>query len=287
MRKVALDFPKSICLETCNLCNGSCVFCPYPNLKTEKILMPDTVVYRLIDEISEHSEVERFSLFNNNEPMLDKRIRRFVEYAKKMLPNVRQTFSSNGRILNAKIVEEMIDAGVDRFFISIPSLDIKGYNKLTNFDLEQIMDTINAINEEYYPFIRIAAPKTIYYNEEQFRQTFTARGIKVIPWGLEVKTSWTQSNSMCEIGEIDYGCGCDRPLDQAIISANGDVLICCRDWYHENVVGNINNNTLSDVWRSEKAKEIQELIINEKYDEITCCKDCSRTAGRKDTINNG
>ena len=60
-----------------------------------------------------------------------------------------------------------------------------------------------------------------------------------------------------------------------VISSNGNVIVCCRDWNYENVVGNIYNNTIYDIWHNEKMKKIQRLIIEQNYNAIDCCKDCN------------
>lgn len=278
MREKALEFPKSICLETYSLCNGACKFCPYPSIKDNKNILPDNLVYKLIDEISTH-DIERFSLFNNNEPLLDNRIYNFIRYAKKKMPHIRQTLSSNGRLLSAEIIEKSINIGVDRFFISIPSLKSQKYGELMEYELESILHVIDSVKKSYYPYIRIAVPKTIYYDESEFYQQFISKGLKVITWGIEAKKNWTNYNDICNFGVIDYGCGCDRPLDQAIISANGDVLICCRDWYHENVFGNVKNNTIEEIWKFKSTREVQNKISRGEYCLVECCKTCSRTYG--------
>lgn len=275
MRNEALEFPKSICLETCSLCNGSCSFCPYSTIKQEVILMDKKTVLKMIDEISQHN-IERFSLFNNNEPLLDQNIFEYIAYAKEKMPNVRQTISSNGKKLDSNIIEKFIKSGIDRVFISIPTLEPLYYEKLMGFNIDNILDAINNTKPEYYKYIRIAIPETKYYEKQKFDEFFGTKGIKCIPWKMEAKKNWVNYDSIRHIGNFDVQCGCDRPLDQAIISSNGDVLICCRDWYHENVLGNILDNSLEQVWNSATAKSIQSKIVNKDYNSIVCCSSCTR-----------
>ena len=65
-------------------------------------------------------------------------------------------------------------------------------------------------------------------------------------------------------------------MDQAIISANGDVLLCCRDWNHEAVVGNVKEEGLREIWIGERLRRYQEIIGQENYDMIELCSSCSR-----------
>ena len=80
-----------------NICQGSCKFCPYQTLRSgEEPNYLDYDVYKcMISEISKYN-VERLTLFNNNEPLIDKRIYDFIKYARENLGDIEITLSSNG-----------------------------------------------------------------------------------------------------------------------------------------------------------------------------------------------
>lgn len=275
-RTEARQYPKSVCLETYSLCNGSCAFCPYQNISSQApVRLESTVVYRLIDEIA-GMPVERFSLFNNNEPLLDERILDFIRYAREKMPNVRTTISSNGKILTAERIVQVIQAGIDRFFISIPALDSEAYQDIMGTDLKKILATIYDVPKKFYPNLRIAVPKTKYFENEKYIKVFLSKGIKYIVWDMEASYGWEELAAIREISKLNYLIGCDRPLDQAIISSNGDVLICCRDWYHDHCLGNVKTATLYEIWTGEKMRKIQEAIASERFSDINLCSKCSR-----------
>jgi hypothetical protein len=60
---------------------------------------------------------------------------------------------------------------------------------------------------------------------------------------------------------------CPIPLETMCIAANGDVLLCCQDWRHEAVVGNVSDLT--------KARENQLKLMPKVYDlQLEICQDC-------------
>ena len=98
----------------------------------------------------------------------------------------------------------------------------------------------------------------------------------ICEWGLEYKESWNIFDVFNEITDFNLEVGpCDRPLDQMVINSDGNVVICCRDWNQQNVIGNVYENSLEEIWHSEKMKIIQDYISKQLYDNIECCKDCS------------
>lgn len=275
MRTTALDFPKSVLIETCNLCQGMCKFCPYPELrKNEDItFLSDEIVESLFNELKEHN-VNRLTLFNNNEPLLDKRIYKFIVLAHKKMPNIEITLSSNGRLITKGILDKLYKCGLTTLYISIPCVERENYKNIMGTYPDKLFSVLNDVFEEHLiKMIRIAVPITKYLDEQQIRSKF--KNFIVCTWNLEYKKSWCIGDKFFDIAtDKSFAGECDRPMDQAVISSNGNVLICCRDWQEQNVVGNVYEKTLSEIWKGEEMKKIQELISNKQYSLIKCCSDC-------------
>jgi radical SAM protein with 4Fe4S-binding SPASM domain len=56
---------------------------------------------------------------------------------------------------------------------------------------------------------------------------------------------------------------------------NGDVILCCNDWNRDNVVGNVNNESLEQIWNSAAMNHLREKIIKKRYHEIKACAQCT------------
>ncbi len=72
---------------------------------------------------------------------------------------------------------------------------------------------------------------------------------------------------------------CDYPFTHfEINNPNGDVTFCCN---HNMVLGNVNNNTIEEIWNSEKYQEVRRKFLDGKIFEI-CDKSCPVLNGWKD-----
>ena len=50
-----------------------------------------------------------------------------------------------------------------------------------------------------------------------------------------------------------------------MITSHGDVLMCCADWFDKSPVGDINKESIADIWNGKKYKNLEELI-NEAFE---------------------
>ena len=57
---------------------------------------------------------------------------------------------------------------------------------------------------------------------------------------------------------------CKEPFYNIEIDKRGDVYLCCQTW-HPVTIGNILENTLEEVWLSDKAKSVRSTIIDQSY----------------------
>jgi radical SAM protein with 4Fe4S-binding SPASM domain len=284
MRKVALPFPKTISIETNSLCNGNCMFCPYnaENEIRKATVLNAAVVYRVIDEAAKEN-IEQLVFYINNEPILDDRMIGFIRYARERMHNNKLIFSSNGKSLSSEIIADLITSGINRFHITIPTLDSRHFKMIMGFELSPVLFAIQALSPDMWKYIRISIPKTKYYNKVDFDIFFGKRGIKFESWEMEANTRWSIYENIASISTLQFGLGCDRPLDTMFISSNGDVITCSRDWKHDNVMGNVYDSTIKEIWESDRMKRLQQFVIDKNFATISCCSTCSRVLEPVDT----
>src|SRR5215470_6215617 len=129
---LATDFPRRISIQTQAGCNAKCVFCPSPDV-TGKLPMGtmDWDLFRkIVDECAEH-EMERVNPFGQNEPLLDRRIAERVAYIKSRCGDrVTTLIITNGARLTEKLMEDFIDAGLDRLKVSLQGHDRETYERV-------------------------------------------------------------------------------------------------------------------------------------------------------------
>ena len=67
---------------------------------------------------------------------------------------------------------------------------------------------------------------------------------------------------------------CNVLLMKLSIDYNGDILKCCSDWIKKDILGNVYNNSIWDIWFN-KTKTDKLNMINGNRDKIKICQDCN------------
>jgi hypothetical protein len=71
---------------------------------------------------------------------------------------------------------------------------------------------------------------------------------------------------------------CTRPYRELSVFHNGDVLICCHDWKHEQVMGHIYTRSLFSIWNGERFDAVR-AMLSAKDRSMSPCRFCDERAG--------
>ena len=263
-----ISFPQRINIQTQAGCNAKCLFCPSPDV-TGKIpigTMDWDLFRKIVDECAEH-EMERINPFSQNEPLLDKRIAERVAYIKERCGDrVTSLIISNGSRLTEQLMHEFIDAGLDRLKISLQGLTKETYEKvMVTLDHEKVYANVeNAFGvlkrrNASKPRLSVSTVTTGYNEGEirAFKRYWKRRGIKATASPCE-----NRGGNIEEDGNLyPYGLqgmlGCIRPSVTAVVVYNGDVVLCCVDWWRTEVLGNLRDQSLEEIWNCDRIQEIR------------------------------
>jgi radical SAM protein with 4Fe4S-binding SPASM domain len=236
---------KSMNLEITSLCNMSkdhCTQCPNDwrakNFGVTKIDLE--VIKRFFKELNELGYTGATGLHSYNEPLMDKRIYHIIELHKEICPKATISILSNGRLMDQSVTEKLLKLGVDR--ITISAYESSTYNRLFRIfeDLKpKYPDCIFAINRQ-------ALDNRMQYYDWPTRAEL---GLPVIQT-------------------------CKRVRDQLIVTATGEMQLCCYEWKKEMKFGNINENTLTEILENSTFLTIREDLIKGYRDKYFPCDRC-------------
>jgi radical SAM protein with 4Fe4S-binding SPASM domain len=61
-----------------------------------------------------------------------------------------------------------------------------------------------------------------------------------------------------------------------IVDWNGDVVLCCDDWNHSTILGNLKKQTIEEIWKGNKLKEIREAHKKGEFYKVPLCAGCNK-----------
>jgi radical SAM protein with 4Fe4S-binding SPASM domain len=296
----ALPFPKVIQLQTINACQAACKMCPYPAFKDvfARGRMDDALFDKVIDEIAQHSEVETFVPMLQNEPFLDKHIfEKIARFKRRTAGRVSVELVTNGALLTDEHITRLRDAELDVLDISLDALSREVYEKIRiGLDYDEVLAGVERVIAADLPgtsvFVRLVRQRDNAHEVRAFAGRWRKRGVPVFIYDVTNRTGAVDqfdqairvppSSGMTSLVEgakrrasRAWLGHCPIPFASASILHNGDVLMCTHDWARAEVLGNLRDNTLSELWNGNRMREIRALISERKYEEVPACRACS------------
>lgn len=138
-----LKYTNRVSIELSNLCNYADIHkkCPL-NLVTEPTILPAKIVYGVLDTLK-HNDFQGIIAYHTyNEPLIDPRLFKFIEYTHDACPKSEIYICTNGFYLNQILLDELVDSGVSKIHVSAYSKsEFKRLSKLKSsisFDVEMM-----------------------------------------------------------------------------------------------------------------------------------------------------
>lgn len=225
---------KFIEIETYNRCNGICNFCPVSIQNETRIerKMTNELFEKIINELKKLKYDGSICLFSNNEPFMDDRIIDFQKYARRLLPDAHFYLYTNGTLLTIDKFKSIIDY--------LDELIIDNYN-------QQLL---------LIPMIQ----KIVDYckDDEELKKKVTI----VLRKPKEILTSRGGDSPNKSLNEFEFGDdSCVYPFMQMIVRPDGKVSLCCNDPLGKYSLGDLNEQTLEEIWYGELYNAIRNKII--------------------------
>lgn len=277
------DFPPRIQIQTSNLCNGYCIFCPNQNYETSEI-MPLEVFEMIIDQCRGREVIDIIPFFNS-EPLTVLHIHKMCRYTKKVLPESRVSIYTNGSLLSPIISKRLIDSGLDYIHISLQGFSSETYASHCRLDRGKVFEYTKQflqINQQSGYKTDVAVNMTVTnknrHEVEEFID-FWKKYLKQVEYKGYVDIAAHDVKNRKRDADLEYvDChtegGCSAPFNRFHILVNGDVSFCCEDWKPEVIMGNIFKDSIYSIWHGKMYQKIRELHKAGRKREISVCRDC-------------
>lgn len=290
---IPLETPFTLFIFPTTFCNFKCNYCGhalgYDEMKKkydfEPQMMNEETFARILEQTKQFKQKFKvISLTGHGEPMLNPNLPDMVRSVKESNITERIEIISNASLLNNELSDRLIDSGLDVLRISLQGLSNQKYKDVCNVNLNfqnlvnqieyfykrkkdckvhiKIMDVaLNEGEEKYFYDLFENICDRMYI--EKCRPVYD--GIEYGESAFELADRYGRVHEKREV--------CPLPFFMLGIFPNGDVEPC-DTIYKPIILGNVNENTLLEMWTGEKLKEFQRMQLEKKRCSNERCKVC-------------
>ena len=276
-------------LETTNICNHACAFCPNHKLVRKRKFIERNLAKRVISEAYEMG-VRRGGFFIMGEPLLCEDTLEYYRYAKEMGYEF-LFLTTNGSLATEEKIREIFASGVSSLKFSINGGNAETY-KLTHGrdDYEKAMAALRYAHEyrdknnincrilSSYIVTKenVSEIKQHYQNIKDYVDDFAFFGMAtfastVLNETEELKTDFDTEN----VSEVEFSntCPCSLIVNSINVTCEGYLSLCVTDPTNLAAVEDLHYMKLKDAWYSERMIEIRRMHREGKI-EGTLCDNC-------------
>lgn len=294
----AIPFPMGVQLQTVNACQAACRMCPYPIYKSvfPAGRMDPALFEKVVGEIASRPEMKAFVPMLQNEPFLDPHIFDKVKaFKEKSGGRIQVELVTNGAFLDDRNISRIRESGLDVLDISLDALSREVYGRIrVGLDYDRVLAGVERVIAAKLPgtriFVRLIRLKDNMAEVDAFARNWESQGVPVFIYTANNRTGALEEfNATMRVDEGELSRGhkagrwlfkqwmghCPIPFSTANILHNGDVLMCVHDWARKEVIGNVKDRTLAELWNGPRMRELRGYISKRQYGKSPACKDCS------------
>lgn len=267
-------------------CNLKCPFCPHGQPENDDVMpkgkMSEQLYMKILKDLRDINFKGRISFHLMNEPLLSKNLLKFVKLAKEYCKDASILIVTNGSVMTYEYLNGLFESGVDRVAINHYSkvknskrLTIAnilgGFLKTNKYSKKRQRFTLLLLLGVYYILTRDDSIK------KYFRIIYSLNSKYLGNLAFNITRFYmTKSN---RAGNVDINVlkepikeYCIYPFLQMYISYDGKTLPCSADYFHNEILGDVNKNSLLEIWNGDKYKNIREQLYQGDRSGLLCEK---------------
>lgn len=289
---VTRGMPPAVSLELTNACNLRCPECPSGSgsMKRPRGFMNKDAFSEIIRETGPY--LVNANLYFQGEPMLHPDFFSFLEITRK----IRTTISTNGHYIDDESAEKLALSGLNKLIVSLDGPDQETYSKYRiNGDIEKVLrgieimgKTIRKTRSGMKFVIQVLVNR---YNEgslQEIKKIAERSGAKPALKSMQIyNTARTEEWLPTDKRFRRYRRGrkgfhirsslprrCARLWFNPVITWDLKVLPCCFDKDGEHVMGDLNRNSLREIWQGDTYMKFREALLMQRQT-IAICRNCT------------
>lgn len=296
-KPVIWGLPFSLSIEPTTACNLGCPECPSGLKKFTRPTGKMNLDHhrKILDKVSK--SVFYINYYFQGEPFLHPQFLELIKDAKKH--KIYTATSTNAHFIDETKAEEIVKSGLDRLIISIDGLTQETYeNYRVHGKLNKVISgTKHMIAAKKK--LKSSTPHLIFQflavkpNEHEIPEVFELgkkmgidevriksaqlydfkNGNPLMPDSEKYSRYKLQSDGTYRL-KYTLENKCWRMWSSTVFTWDGKVVPCCFDKDAQHILGDIDNVSMQELWKSEKYQDFRFNILNNR-NQIDICKNCS------------
>jgi MoaA/NifB/PqqE/SkfB family radical SAM enzyme len=254
--------PEIVQIESTNICNAKCVFCPRDEMHRRQGVMTLDLFKKVVDECAELG-ITHVRVHNYGEPFLDRHLTEKVRYAKQK--GIKEVgMISNGSLITEEIARGMIDAGLDAINISVDAAGKEVFERTRlNLEYDTVIGNIRTLAR-----LRNEAGRThpklilsfVRQNNSADEQAFIREWSQIAD-KIHITDLHNWAGTLNTKSDVHFPCY--RLWLTFTVLWDGRVSLCCADFDGRHILG---------VWNSPAYRAVRRQHLESGGPEI--CRSC-------------
>jgi radical SAM protein with 4Fe4S-binding SPASM domain len=237
---------------------------------------------KIIDQVKVYDT--HIQLHHFGDPLMHPKIADFIKYSYDK--GIKINCSVNPILLTKDMSERLIDSGLDRIYVSLDSVDDESYKKIrgTSANYDKAVANIKYLaglkvkKNKKNPRVTIGLiyMKSTKGNVEDFKRRWQISGIDEVcikpftGFGLKPLLAYAEDSTLKRIKD-KCAYPCFLPWRSITVLWDGRVVPCCYDYDGKYVIGDLNKQSLNEVWNGDNMVRLRKQHnLNDLYGNDLC-----------------
>jgi radical SAM protein with 4Fe4S-binding SPASM domain len=296
----SLGAPINVHIETTNICNFRCIYCPQSNPDEHfKILgrgkMPLETFKQIIDKVTGTWNVAEIILTRDGEPLVHPQLEDFIGYCSEKQLDV--TIGSNGSYFSPDRVKTLIENGLTKVKGDFCTDKAKYEELRRNGNWQEVYDGYRnlieySLDQKKKFHLIIVDLNTYDLSDKEAIAHSLAEMHSLFPYPEEylsinpamMHNSFNEASivlsSSNKLKKNKYNL-CHHPWIELVIDYKGNAVGCCRDLRSEYIIGNVleSDDLQRNIWNGEKMRHLRTQLAKKSPESINTCSKCDLPYG--------
>ena len=281
-KTVNVSFPeKNLLIDITNFCNHKCIFCYHEKMTRVQRNIDEKIVKKALKE-AYCLGTREVGFYATGEPLLNNNLPHYIRMAKEM--GYRYVYiTTNGSLLNEEKQEALIKAGIDSIKFSINAASSESYYRIHGRDdFDKVIGNLIALSDRrlknklnFRIFISFIVTNLTVGEKKCFYNKYKKYVDDIFFYNVRNQTGlmYDEVNKLLVDNpreHISEWLPCSTVFNAITVTSEGYVSACCADFQNYLIVGDLNTQSMEEIWYGQPFKNLRCAHLEKKIVGTLC-----------------